>query len=67
MKKTENECVNCPVEKGCIGDVCPNKNVTRFYCDNCGAEDTLYIHDGEELCQECLLEKFDKVDGSDWW
>lgn len=67
MKKIENECVNCPVEKGCIGDVCPNKSVTRFYCDNCGAEDTLYIHDGEELCQECLLEKFDKVGESNWW
>lgn len=52
---------------GCIGDACPNRNVTRFYCDNCGEEETLYIHDGEELCQECLLEKFDKVDGSDWW
>lgn len=64
MKKIENECVNCPVEMGCIGDACPNKNVTRYYCDNCGEEEMLYIYDGEELCQECLLEKFDKVDGS---
>jgi hypothetical protein len=67
MKKIVDECVNCPTEMGCIGDACPNRNVTRFYCDNCDEEETLYIHDGEELCQECLLEKFDKVDGSDWW
>lgn len=63
MKKIEDECVNCPM--GCVGDVCPNKNVVRFYCDNCGEEEMLYIYDGEELCQECLLEKFDKVNGSD--
>lgn len=63
MKRIEDECVDCPM--GCIGDACPNKNVVRFYCDNCGEEEMLYIYDGEELCQECLLEKFDKVDGSD--
>lgn len=65
MKKIENECCNCPTEMGCLGDICPNKNVTHYYCDNCGAEEILYIYDDEELCQECLLEKFDKVDGSD--
>ena len=64
MKRIEDECVDCPM--GSIGDACPNKNVTRFYCDNCGEEEMLYIHDGEELCQECLVEKFDKVDGSGW-
>lgn len=67
MKRIENDCINCPSEMGCIGDVCPNKNVTRFYCDECKEEELLYYYDGEELCQECLLKRFDKVDGSDWW
>ena len=66
MKKIENECCGCPKEMGCLGDVCPNKNVARFYCDVCGEEETLYCFDGEELCQDCLLEKFDKVSGSEW-
>lgn len=67
MKKIFDECVGCPKEIGCLGDTCPNQNVARFYCDECGEEEILYIHDGEELCQECLLKKFEKVDGSDWW
>lgn len=66
MKKIENECCGCPKEMGCIGDACPNKNVARFYCDVCGEEEMLYCYDGEELCRDCLLEKFDKVSGSEW-
>ena len=61
MKKIENECLNCPPEIGCMGDTCPNKNVARFYCDECGEEEMLYYYDGEELCQDCLLRRFDKV------
>lgn len=67
MRKFTNECVGCPKEIRCLGDVCPNKNVIHFYCDECGEEEMLYCYDGEELCQNCLLKKFDKVDGSDWW
>ena len=65
MKKIVDECVGCPKEIGCFGDTCPNKNVARFYCDVCGEEEMLYCYDGEELCQDCLLERFDKVSGSD--
>jgi hypothetical protein len=67
MKKIINECLNCPSEMGCIGDACPNKHVARFYCDECGAEEILYYYEDEELCLDCLTEKFDKVDCSDWW
>lgn len=66
MKKVVNECVGCIPEMRCIGDVCPNKNITRFYCDRCGTEDKLYHYEGEEICEECLLEEFDVVAGSDW-
>lgn len=63
MIKIENECVDCPKEIGCIGDLCPYKNVTRYYCDYCEQESELYNFDGEELCEDCararLKECFD--------
>ena len=62
MKRTESECVDCG--KPCIGIACPNYEVTRYYCDECGEEETLYDYEGEELCAECLLKKFEKVEGS---
>lgn len=68
MKKIETECVGCTsVGLYCLGNACPNRNVVRFYCDRCGDETVLYKYDDEELCQECLLEKFDIVEGSDEW
>ena len=66
MRKTENECVGCAsLGLYCLGSACPNRNVTRFYCDKCGEEATLYDYDGEELCEYCLLEEFDIVEGSE--
>lgn len=67
MKKIENECVSCPPEMGCLGYSCPNRNVTRFYCDRCGEEETLYHYDSEEICADCLLKEFDVVDGSEYY
>lgn len=59
MIKTFNECVNCGLP--CLGDTCPNRHVTRFYCDKCGDEtDELYEVDGEELCEDCLKDRFRK-------
>lgn len=58
MTRTEDECVNCGLP--CLGNRCPNRNVTRFYCDECGAEadpDELYIDENDELCKECLIER----------
>lgn len=66
MQRIENECIGCPPEMGCLGNSCPNRNVIRYYCDNCGCEEKLYYYDNEELCEECLLKNFEVVDGSDW-
>lgn len=58
----ENECVGCPTEMGCMGDNCPNRHVPHLYCDDCGEEyEELYDYEGEQLCQKCLLERFEKV------
>lgn len=58
MKKTLNECVGCKdLGLYCMGSCCPNRNVTRFFCDRCDTElDDIYDYDGEELCEDCLLE-----------
>ena len=58
----ENECVGCDY---CIGSACGKRNVPHYYCDECGAEETLYDCDGEELCSSCLPSKFEKVKGSE--
>ena len=61
MKKIENECVGCPPELGCKGSSCPNRNVTRFYCDECRQEETLYYYSGEELCLDCIAGRLETV------
>ena len=60
MEKTVNECVGCKdLGKPCLGSSCPNREVTRYYCDRCGDEITdIYDVDGEELCEDCLKEMF---------
>lgn len=64
MTKYENECVDCGLP--CLGNSCPNRNVLRYYCDQCEDEAKLYHFDGEELCLNCIEEKLDVVEGSDW-
>lgn len=59
MKKTENDCVDCGLP--CIGYYCPYRNVTHFYCDDCGEEEQLYEFDGEELCIDCIEKRLKKV------
>ena len=57
MQKTFNECVGCA--DYCMGTSCPNRSVTRFFCDKCDEEmaaDEIYIYDGQELCEFCLKE-----------
>ena len=63
MKTQESDCVDCGLP--CMGRSCPHYSVTRFYCDRCDCEGTLYRYDGEELCIDCLLENFEKIEGSD--
>ena len=64
MKRISDECVGCPPEMGCLGKACPNRCVERYYCDVCGSEleDEIYSVDGEDLCIECLKERFIKED-----
>ena len=63
MIKYENECVGCPTELGCMGNACPNRNVPHLYCDKCGDDvERLYEYNGEELCVECLLDKFNVIE-----
>lgn len=68
MRKIENECVGCVSYSGlhCLGSSCPNINVVRFYCDECGIEGKLRHYDDKELCKDCLLDKFEVVEGSDY-
>jgi hypothetical protein len=36
--------------------------VKHLYCDKCNDDvDELYDVDGEELCKDCLLEKFEII------
>lgn len=59
MRRLENDCVDCGMP--CIGYSCPYRNVTHFYCDDCGEEEQLYEFDGEELCIDCIEKRLKKV------
>ena len=63
MRIHTNECVQCQLS--CNYNLCQYYNVERFYCDECGNEETLYDTDFGELCELCLLKKFPKIEGSD--
>lgn len=64
MMCIENECVGCSsLGLPCLGSGCPNRNVVRFYCDNCGTEidpgflrDEPEEYDGQHYCEDCLVE-----------
>ena len=63
MVKYENHCCDCAVPGyPCIGSLCPHINVPVYYCDCCKyeIEDDVYEVDGEELCEDCLKERFKK-------
>lgn len=61
MIQIENHCVCCGLP--CMGNACPHRNVEVHYCDRCEEElEEIYLVDGEELCEECLKEKFRKED-----
>lgn len=59
MVKMENDCVGCP--DYCIGSACKYYyDIPHFYCDECGKEtETLYKYDGDELCEDCILERLE--------
>lgn len=47
MVQYENECVGCHTEMGCMGEICPNRNVPRRYCDTCGDPACCTIDDSD--------------------
>ena len=64
MTRLENHCCDCAVPGyPCRGDACPLTHVAVSYCDKCDPNcnhplDEIYDVDDEELCKECLLDKF---------
>lgn len=61
MKQIENHCVGCGDMYPCIGAGCSRRHVEVYYCDKCGEEiDDVYEADDEDLCEDCLKEKFKK-------
>lgn len=60
MVVIENQCVDCGLP--CLGDSCPNRNVEVYYCDKCheqlSHEEIYETDDGDELCEDCLKERF---------
>ena len=65
MRITESGCVSCGLP--CLGKNCRHYEVTRYICDECGDETTLYEWDGAELCLDCIERLLIKVEGSDGW
>ena len=62
MIKYENECVGCPPEIGCLGSVCPNRNVPHYYCDRCGEDvDAYFDIDGEMVCDDCAHDMLEQT------
>ena len=66
MRKIENRCCDCATPGyPCLGSACPLVRVEVYYCDNpeCGAElppGEIYEADGDDLCENCLKERFRK-------
>lgn len=64
MRIIDNECVNCTsMGLPCMGSSCQNRNITRYYCDNCNEEfeaENLYKYKNKELCAKCILENYER-------
>lgn len=66
MRAYEDHCIDCATPSfPCLGERCPRRHVPVFYCDECGERDTLYEYHGKELCENCLINQFSVVEGSD--
>lgn len=62
-KRIENHCCDCAVPGfPCKGEYCGNRHIEVWYCDVCDEEifGDVYAFEGEDLCEECLKEKFRK-------
>ncbi|MCD8200494.1 MAG: hypothetical protein LUD47_00280 [Clostridia bacterium] len=59
MIKYEDDCVGCPPEMGCMGNVCKYKHAPHYYCDVCGEEyqpEDLFMIDDKMVCEGCAEE-----------
>jgi hypothetical protein len=62
MTVERNECRDCATPGyPCLGSSCPHTHIKVRVCDNCQGEETLYEYEGQELCQDCLLETIPKA------
>ena len=60
----ENDCVGCP--QGCIHCGRDNTPYIDLYCDECGeAFDELRDVEGEQLCDACLLGRYNLISAED--
>lgn len=68
MKDYINECVGCTsMGLPCRGDSCPHRNIPVWFCDECQDQvdpSELYDVDGEDVCEECLLKRYETVERS---
>lgn len=64
MIKYKDECCSCVTDNyPCMGSECPNLRVKHYICDKCKSEvDKLYLFDGDELCEECVLDSLEIVE-----
>ena len=53
-----NECVDCGLP--CLGASCPNRNVERYYCDECGENADVNEICGMDLCDKCAEKYLDR-------
>ena len=61
MTRKENDCRGCAECKGCGRDRLVDMEYLE--CDCCHNQcDILYVYDGEQLCEECLFEKIEKIE-----
>ena len=66
MRTVTDECCGCATGGyPCLGSSCPNRRVPHYFCDRCKEEfdpDELYQYKGEEVCAECILKDYKKVE-----
>ena len=64
MKKITNDCCGCSAPGYPCNPDCHLKSVEHWFCDKCREEidvDEIYEVDGEDLCADCLKERFKKA------
>lgn len=61
MIQTENHCIGCPKDIGCIGTACRYVNVVVCYCDECGNDEAIYEINGQDFCANCVEEYLKNV------